>query len=224
MTATARATEELVELLCAHAGDPRYFDCYNVMLDFDSTVLPLLHVMATCPGGERLRYEDVPSWDGLPELVDGGLPRMLEMFDEAFAYEKMGKHAPFDGAADTLRSLSACGVRFHVKTERPARFGDDVRRYLSDHHIHYASLRCDQPLDKVAECLAEDIHIAVDDHPRFIATASTAGIAVRTLGYGYNFEACAEQGIEASRDWSELYGELLAAVAARLLVELATQN
>jgi hypothetical protein len=146
------------------------------MLDFDSTILPLLEIMATLEGGARVSYDDCHTYEGLPALVDGGLPRLLELFDECCEYQNMRKHPPFAGAAAATQALANLGVRFHVKTERYARFADGTRRYLDEHAIPYVSFRCERPLDKIGECRRECIALAIDDHTQFLADAHAQGI------------------------------------------------
>jgi hypothetical protein len=208
-------------LMREHAPDPRIQTAFNVMLDFDSTILPLLEVMATREGGAGVSYDVCHTYESLPALVEGGMPRLLEIFDECSRYEIMREHPPFAGAVEAVNVLAGLGVRFHLKTERPADSAEDTRRYLDEYSIPYVSFRCQRPLDKVAECLRENIAIAIDDHTQFIADASSAAITVMTLGYPYNARICHERGCIHARNWEELAPHVVTAVESEIKRELA---
>jgi hypothetical protein len=205
------------KLMKAHRYDPSLAHCYDVMLDVDNIVLPILEVMASRAGGQRISYADCPTWDSLADLVDGGLEAMFTLFHECFDYEVMKEFSPFTGASAATNALADLGVRFHVKTARPVGFADGTRRYLDDHAIPYVSFRCASDVDKVAECLAEDIAIAVDDYPHFITTASAAGITVMTLAHPFTDDACQQTGSESAESWLELAEHVIAAVESALV-------
>jgi cbb3-type cytochrome oxidase subunit 3 len=206
--------------MSAYAGERVYESAFNVMLDVDSTILPLLEMMATREGGSRIAYADCPEYEMLHTLVDGGVPRMLTMFDECCEYEVMRDFAPFTGAVAMTQALAALGVRFHVKTERSARFAEGTRRYLDEYAIPYVSFRCQRPLDKVGECAAEAIAIAIDDHTQFIAAASAAGLTVMTLGYPYNAAICRQTGAKHARDWLDLAQHVIVAVEEKIVAAI----
>jgi hypothetical protein len=202
--------------MLAHKDDPLCACAYNVMLDFDSIIFPMLEAMASLPGGQRISYANCPTYESLPLLVDGGVERMLEMFAECASYKIMRQHPPFAGAVAMTNALAELGVKFHVKTERDESLAENTRRYLDEHSIPFVSFRCQTPLDKIGECEAEKIAVAVDDHSAFIARATAAGITVITLGYPYNVAVCQEVGAGHAKDWPQLAPMVVAAVESKI--------
>jgi phosphoglycolate phosphatase-like HAD superfamily hydrolase len=209
-----------LDFLVRHTGDHALTSCYNVMLDVDSIIYPLLVAMNSRPGGARVNYDDCMTFFGLADLVDGGKDRMFEMFEECFDYQVMRNHSPFDGASQMTQMLANAGVRFHIKTARPVCYAQGTSRYLQEHGIAHVSFACQEPFDKVSQCLAEDIGIAVDDHPHFMQQATQAGITALSLRWHYNSEAMSEHGLPSATCWQQLGGHIASAVASRIRAAL----
>jgi hypothetical protein len=183
----------------------------EVLLDFDSTVFPLLDAMRACEGGERISYADMPTYGALVER-SGGLERMLELFALVMPFEAMRPYAPFAGCVDWLTRLSAAGARLHLVTDRPDELADDVARYLEAHGVTVASLRCQLGIDKLTIVLDEGIELAIDDHPEFIAKLAATSAQAAALCFPYNREIIDRTGAIAGANWDELGPQLLAFV------------
>ena len=217
--AGAQRRSELVfcsPLLLEHKDDPRLRAHYRVMMDLDSTWYPLLEAMATRPGGQRVRYQDCPTWESLADLVDGGVPRMLEMFDEVMSFEVMRNHPPLAGAREAAHTMKAHGMELHVMTQRHPRFADDTRRYLDHFGMPYDSLVCDMEHDKLALCRQRGIAVVVDDHPDLLASAHDQGLDALSLHYPYNAAVIGERRLAHAHSWTDLATHVAAAVARRV--------
>lgn len=204
-------------VLLEHAGDPALRPCYRVMIDFDSTVFPILDALRRCPGGERVSYEAIQDYAELPALIEGGAERMGAMFAEIMPFAAMREHEPIAGVGPALRTLVALGCELHVKTDRPVEVSRDVARYLRLHRLPFASLDCESGLDKLALCQSEGIGIVVDDHPGFLLRAREAGLDALSLRYRYHDGIAHERGIDLAPSWPVLARRVAAAVERRVL-------
>jgi hypothetical protein len=187
------------------------------MIDFDSTVFPILDAIGRRPGGERVSYEAMRDYGELPTLIEGGAERMGEMFAEIMPFLAMREHEPIAGVGHALRTLATLGCELHIKTDRPADVAQDVARYLRLHRLPFSSLDCESGLDKLGLCQQEGIAIVVDDHPGFLLRASQAGLDALSLRYRYHDGIAREPGIDLAPSWPALARRVAAAVERRVL-------
>jgi uncharacterized HAD superfamily protein len=185
----------------------------KVALDLDSTLYPLLDAMRLHPGGERVSYADVRGWEHLPELCDGGVPGMLQLFRAAMSYDTQMQVGLFDGAADAVRQLHADGADIHVMTARPADLHDDTERFLAAHQVPFVTLDCYDPMDKLGLCDRYGVDVIVDDHPDLLRDAVTAGKRALTLRWNYNAAVVDELSIPHATDWEALLQLIRGALA-----------
>lgn len=209
------------EFVLAHAQDPALSPHYQVMVDVDSTVYPLLDAIATRPDGQRVSYENAREWSCLTGLVEGGLPRLLELFGECMVYEVMRHHPPLPGAAAALQTMRDHGLTLHVMTQRPPHYAEDTQRYLREFGVPYDSFICDLEHDKLQLCQQRGISILIDDHPQLLARAHAAGLTALSLHWPYNAEVIREHQLPRSHSWADLSAHALAAVEARVRSALA---
>lgn len=199
----------------------------KLMLDFDSTVFRLLDAMALVPGGERVRYEDCPTWLGLADLcgpadepltVDERVGIMLGIFSEAMRVETMqalGERAIYEGATEQLQRLRASGVQIHLVTDRPQDRITGTADFAHQQGIPFDAIHRVSGRDKTQWCIDNGVHVMVDDHPDTISQAVQAGITALTLDHLYNREVVAEHGISSHADWSDLGPAVEAALCDR---------
>lgn len=179
----------------------------KLALDFDSTVVPILNVIRRLPGGERVSYEDCPTWDSLPELC-GGLDRMIDLCQTAFSFELMRDELPYDGCAEYLTQKAHDGVHIHLMTDRPVAFLDHVARYCDHFGVPYSDLTCEPGLDKVALMGRLGIDTIVDDKPATMRQAHAAGFDVLALHHRYVAPVVAELRLPVTPSWHEIGREL----------------
>lgn len=208
--------------LLDHMEDPTLRQHYRVMVDLDQTIFPLLKAMAERPGGEMLRHKQMKTYGDLPGLIEGGMPRMLRMFDEVMSLDAMLHHPPIPGAGASLRALRAHGCELYVKTDRPESFTEATRRYLEFYAVPFDSLVCAPGLDKLAECLEDDIGIVVDDHPDFAVRALQAGLDAFSLHYQYLDEAVVTHGLRTAASWPHLAQLVMDAIECRISAQLSS--
>lgn len=110
----ARRPTRPLELLIR---DPRLAAQRQVMIDFDSTIFPLIDAMADHPLGSEITYEVIQRYEDLPKAC-GGIERMLRIFDEVMGYRAMRSYAPFPGAPDAINRLAQRGFAVHVVSNR----------------------------------------------------------------------------------------------------------
>ena len=94
-------------------------------------------------------------------------------------YDRIVPHTPFKpDAAWGIRQLRAMGHRIVIITGRNTSLYTDpyqtTRQELANGGIEYDSLIC--TLDKGAACIAEQIHVLIDDLPANCASAEELGI------------------------------------------------
>jgi uncharacterized HAD superfamily protein len=212
--------------LYAHRDNPRVAGQRQVMLDVDSTVFPLIPAMNTLRGGERVRYEDIPTYNDLPGLC-GGVKPMLALFDEAMTYEKMMEIGVFPGVRESIDALRDHNVKVHVISSRPAGFADGTERYLRDQGVHYDSFLCEFEPDKLAFCQQEGIEVIIDDHPDLLARAAGSdAVTALALRFPYNAAALDQHGFRHTSGladgsgWVELGSHTLHTVADRVRLQL----
>lgn len=196
----ARRPTRPLELLIR---DPRLAAQRQVMIDFDSTIFPLIDAMADHPLGSEITYEVIQRYEDLPKAC-GGIERMLLIFDEVMGYRAMRSYAPFPGAPDAINRLAQRDFAVHVVSNRDPGLEDDVGRWLADHGIEVSSVVCAERLDKVSWCRENGVEIMVDDHPGTLSAAHAAGLEVRSLAFNYNRRELQAAGLPLSRDWREL--------------------
>lgn len=208
------------QLLLAHRDDPRVADDRQVLLDFDSTVFPLLHAIGSENGHEHVTYETMNTYE---QLVDdcGGVKPMLEMFDRVMPFSNMRRYPPFDGVRQFAEELAAANVRVHVVTDRKDHLLGDVARYLNFYGIPYASLTCELGIDKIAWCRDHHVGVLIDDHPQVLQRAASAGMAPVSLRYPYNGAALDEHELPHAEDWQELPGHVIDAIEDQIAATLA---
>jgi hypothetical protein len=189
----------------------------KLMLDFDSTVFRLLDAMRLCPGGERVKYEDCPTWVYLMHLCgpekdeDGGefsdeqrLKFMLDLFGEAMKLERMhqlGEDGVFEGCREALQALHARGVEIHVVTDRPTELMAGTEQFLVDHQIPFDTITRVSGRDKAQWCLDNGVHVMIDDHPDTLQSAIDAGLEALSLTHLYNSHV---EGAVLRDTWAEL--------------------
>jgi hypothetical protein len=194
------------------------------MVDMDSILFPILEAMASRPGGEGIRVEDIHTWETLPKLIAGGVPRMLQMFDEVMPFAAMAGFPPPPGAIAGMQALRAHGCELHVKTDRPERFAGDVARYLDHFSVPYDTLLCAPGIDKLALCQEEGIEVLVDDHPALLERAHDAGLDCLSLHYPYLDELVGRQGLKTAHSWLDLAEHVAGAVEGRVERDLAARD
>jgi len=204
------------QTLLDKAGDPAFKEDYQIMVDMDSILFPILAAMASRPGGTRVKAEDIPTWTSLAGLVDGGVPRMLEIFDEVMEWDVMREFPPMPGAAESLATLRAHGCGLHVKTDRKEQFAASAERYLTHFGLPYDTFLCAPGIDKLAICQAEGIGTIVDDHPDLLDRAARAGLDALSLHYPYNVEVAQLHELKTAHSWPDLAMHAAGAVEKRI--------
>lgn len=179
----------------------------KLVIDIDSTVLPLLRVMSRLPGGERVNYRDCESWDYLPQLC-GGVPQMLDLFDRAFRFENMVAEPPFAGCAQYLRAKAREGAQIQVMTDSPQWRQEDVARYLEHFGVPFDGIDCLPQIDKVALMLERGLDVLVDDKPDTVRAAHRAGIRVFTLHHRYVAGTVKELGLPRCETWKQIGAQI----------------
>jgi len=198
------------------AGDPAFDEDRQIMVDMDSILFPILDAMASRSGGGRIKAEDIPTWLSLSGLVDGGVPRMLEIFDEVMEWEVMREFPPMPGAAESLAALRAHGCGLHVKTDRKEQFAASAERYLNHFGLPYDTFLCAPGIDKLAICQEEGIATIIDDHPDLLERAASAGLEALSLHYPYNVEVAARHQLKTAHSWPDLALHTAGAVEKRI--------
>lgn len=199
-------------LLQSHKRNELLASQRQLLLDFDSTVYPLINAMGSHPLSRGASYENVTHWDGLIDLC-GSREKMMAAFDEVFAYDWMRDHPPFDGVKEAMERMRDDGVTVRVVSARSARFEDDVRQYLDQYQIHHDSVLCRVPIDKIAWCLENEVTTAVEDDPGFISRSRAAGITTLGLRFIYNEDALADHSHHHADEWEILSDQLSCALA-----------
>lgn len=193
----------------------------QVMLDFDSTVFPLLDAMAAHPdGGDHLGYEHIRAWGDLIHACGGG-EAMLALFEQVMRHEAMRDHPPFVGAREAVAALRDHGVAVRVVSARHPKFAPEITAYLDDYGITVDEVLCAEPIDKVAWCHDNAVEILVDDHPKTLAAAHDAGLEALGLCFDFNRHFFVERGLPTPATWNELGLETLRAVERRVALRLA---
>lgn len=183
----------------------------RVACDLDCTLFPLLDAMRLVPGGERVRYEDCPTWDSLPRLCDRP---MDEIFAEAMRLEVAGRVGVYEGAVEVLARLRDDGVAIEVVTARPRELRRETEDFLDAFSVPHDALTVAHDVDKVAYCRERGIGVLLDDAPATIEKARDAGLAVLGLRHLYN-RHLAGAGIELAPSWPELEAPLRRALGLR---------
>lgn len=203
------------KLLQLHRHNETLAQERQLLLDFDSTVYPLLSAMERHPLARGVSYESVQSWGGLIDDC-GGRERLAAVLDDVLAYEWMREHPPFDGVQEAMERMRSDGVRVRVVSDRSPHLREHVQRYLDDHQIHYDSVLCQSGIDKINWCVANQVTTAVDDNPNFLAATRAAGISALSLSFIYNREALIEHSHPHAEDWVSLADHLSCVLAANV--------
>jgi hypothetical protein len=191
-------------LLMRAKDNPRFQKDLQVMLDFDSTVFPLLDAMQTHHlATDKLTYQEMHSWEALVP-ASGGPENMQRIFDEVMVFEKMKAHRPFRGAKEVLRHLHRHGVQIHIVSDRRPDLSSDIADYLDQYQLHYDSLLCQKGIDKLNWCKEHQVRIVVDDYPNFLARAHQAGLKTHGLAFPFNREVLAQRDVDAAETWTQL--------------------
>jgi phosphoglycolate phosphatase-like HAD superfamily hydrolase len=199
----------------------------KIMLDFDSTVFRLLDAMQLIPGGERVKYEDCPTWEYLmhlcgPEAHPDGSPVtdaerlqfMLDLFAEAMKLEHMhqlGADGVFEGCREALADLTARGVEILVVTDRPAELIEGTAQFLRDHDLPFDEIHRVSGRDKTQWCIDNGVRVMVDDHPDTLTEAIGAGLTGLSLSHLYNRHV---EGAILADTWADLAPKIDEALAA----------
>lgn len=207
-------------------------------LDFDSTMFWLLKAMPLVPGGERVCYEDTPTWDALvdlcgpsneqlraegkPELShEERIPIMLGIFEECMKLDIMQKVGLIPGAVEQVRALHASGVKVHVITDRPDVRMPCTEQFLRMSGVPFDSIQKVRSGDKPQWCIDNGVHVLVDDHPVTITKAAEAGLSVHALQYLFNTKEGAHAGAKMHDNWETMGPCIARAVEHRYDMQLA---
>jgi hypothetical protein len=182
----------------------------KVLLDFDSTVFPLLDAMRGA-GGTRISYADMPTYESLPERA-GGLQAMLDLFQQVMPFSAMQAYAPFPGCVGWLQRLSEAGAEFLLVTDRPDHLAADVQQYLDHFGIAVTAVHCQSGIDKRTLVREQEIGLVIDDHPTLIGQLAEDGVQTAALQFPYNAQAITNAQSLTGPDWDALGPVLLAFV------------
>jgi FMN phosphatase YigB (HAD superfamily) len=183
------------------------------MVDFDSTIFPLLDAIGDHPHGAGVAYPTMATWAGLADAC-GGAERLAAILEEVMAFDWMQRFAPFEGAIAVLASLRERGIAICVVSDRPMRRRDDLQAYFKHWTIPVDEIVCEPGIDKVSWCRARGVEVLVDDHPDTLMQAHKAGLTALGLHFPYNEEVFRQCGLPAAASWAELERLLVEAIDA----------
>lgn len=183
-----------------------------VILDFDSTLFPLLEAIARLPGLAHVSYARTPDWGHLVDAC-GGMAAMEAAFARVMQLEAMAQTGLFPGAAAGVRHLAAEGWHCLVVTDRDPGFAAATLALLAAHEVPHVGLVCGS-VCKVSVARAVGARLLIDDKPDTLAAAAVDGLAATALAWPYNAAVAAAHGLERGDDWLQL-----TRISARLLRE-----
>lgn len=167
-----------------------------VMVDFDSTLFPLLPAMGH-------KYPECETWETLIEMC-GGVPAMLSEFDRIMQFGHQVNYKPFEWARWALKQLRRDGFTIAIVTDRSKQNFESVERWLDHHDIPFDMVVRDK--NKITWCLENGAIGLIDDNPSTIHAAVDVGLHVTSLAHPYSKDALESRGLEAHDSWLSLYG------------------
>ncbi len=177
----------------------------KLIVDFDSTLFPLLDALAD-RRGDGLSYEACHTWDTLTDW-EGGVDNMLHSFEKVMG-ASMLNYKPFPYAAAMCRALWSEGVNIYVVTDRPDHLTNYCYEWLNAHDIPFSQFLGNTPY-KVY--LAEEMGAIgmVDDKPETIRVAHRHDLPITSLAHPYSSTAAATLHVPVYEDWTGIYKEVM---------------